>query len=364
MAQPMEHLSPWHQAAMDNCDLEPNPVITPYKEIDAKVLHDEDGLTIKKRLVTMQDGEQYWVTSSDLSKRRSKGIDDIAHYEGVAFTLHPEGLYVERLKKLAEIGFSGSVFSVPENKGLWISYDKNVHNYLSLANNEALEHDRDPHLVNLSGISQGSMNGFGFIEQAPAHAIHVASAHLSVPCLPDGITWEHKKYIAGHAIETLTKMPFEIIAIAKIIKNMTPEEREALLPTVDLRKEALIVQGQMLPSLLSGGTGKAARNLDENLPVMVELNGLDALSRDKRWINSYLGDKPNVKIRRRKRGVHGDVVNPISQTNWVGYQTAVGEILSENPYIRSNPRTAGAEVLKIMRIEFPQYAKPLKKAAA
>lgn len=362
MAQPffeLEQSSPWHQQALDNNERELNPVVTPYKDVDAKLLHDSEGIVIKKRLLTLKGGEQYWVTSSDLEKPVPHGLEGFAHYEGVAYTLHPEGLYVKRLIELGKLGISGSVFSIPENKGLFITYDTNVSNYLSLANNEALEHGRDPELVTTSNISQGSMNAFGFIEHAPEHGINVAAAHLDVPCLPDGIRPEHWKYLPGHIVETLVKLPVEVAVIVGAIMRMSKKERQELLPTVDLRPEALIVQGQMLPSLLSGSTGKAARNLPNTLPVVVKLGGLDALSRDKRWINSYIGDKDNVRIKRRRFGAHGDVVDSRAQASMIGFQGAVGEILTEMPSLRAHPEKAGTKILEVMREEYPQYTKPL-----
>ena len=359
MAQPLEQLSPWHQVAIDNFDHEPNPVITRYKDVEAKVLYDSGGVTIKKRLLELKEGEKYWVTSSDIDRPVPEGLQGFSHYEGVAYTLHPEGMYVNRLKALAKIGISGSVFSIPENTGLFITYDKNVNNYLSLTNSESYEHGRDPELVTTSDISQGSMNAFGYIEHANEHGINVGAAYLDVPCLPDGIRREHLKYLPGHALETAIKLPFELVAIAGIIMRMSKDEREELLPTVDLRLRGLIVQAQMLPSLLSGGTGKSARNLPNNLPVVVNQGGLDALARAKRWENSYIGDKDNVLIRNRRFGVHGHVVDQKDQQGMYGFQGAVAEILTEVPSIRSNPKIAGAQILAIMRQEYPQYTKPL-----
>jgi hypothetical protein len=355
MAQPVEHLSSWHPLAAAQHEAEPNPVVTPYKKSDARVLYDEGGLLIEHRYVEMKNGLVYPVLSSHVSGHVPEGLRGLAHVEGVGWTTRPEGLYVERQKLLGSLAVESTTIGIPQNIGTFISYDDYANDFESIVINEALERDRDPRIATKSGLSQSAMLLFGLIVIGKRdHGVNTVSAHAAVPCLPDGITAEHWRHIPGHLIETASKLPYELNAF-KRITQMDQEKRKMLMPTVDLSKRAPITQLQMLRSLLSGKSGEYALQLPDDVPVVVELKDKDMLSRARRWRKKYLKDKQNAKIVRDRDGSHADVVSEISQSNWSDFEIANATLLREHPELRSDPTTAAGKVLELLKIHYPQY---------
>lgn len=359
MAHPQEtFISPWHHDAVDMHEREPNPVVTPYKKSEARTLYDQDGLLIEHRNVTMKNGTVYPVLSSSISRYVPSGLNGLAHAEGVGWTTRPEGLYVERQKHLGSLAIEATTIGIPQNIGTFISYDQYVDDFESILINEAVEHGRDPSVAIKSGLSQSAMLLFGLIVRGrQEHGVHTLSAHAAVPCLPDGIKLEHWMHVPGHLIETASKLPYELYAF-KRISEMNEEKRKALLPTLDTSKRAPITQLQMLPSLLSGKSGEYALQLPDDVTTVVELKKKDMLSRERRWRKKYLKDKSAAKIVRDRKGTHADVVSEICQSNWGDFETANAELFREHPEIRSSPRTAGAKLMELMRIHYPQYTNP------
>lgn len=338
-----------HLNAVARNESEQNPVITPYKKREAKTFYDKNGIIIDKRPIELADGMQYHVLSSRINKHLPSGLDGVAYQESVAFCTRPEGLYVHRLIKMAELGIEGTVISSPQNFGRYFTFDQNAHNHLSIIHNEAMEFDRDPDFINLGGISQGAMYGNGVIDLAPKHGINVLTAHLNVPCLPNGF---HPTDIE----ETLRKAPNELTSFGTYTK-MGLLALSRMAPTADLSKEALYVQAQCLPALMSGETGRHARNINTDLMVLVEVFLGDFLSRGRVWRDEIYKDKPNVKVVARNGGSHLHCVNPESHMSFMDFETAVATILRENPHIRANPQNAAKQLYTKIIEQYPEYRK-------
>jgi len=341
-AQPTHHI----EAIYRNND-ESNPVVTPYKHSEAKVFYDRNGIVIEKRPVRLADGMRYDVLSSRLTKSVPEGLEGLAYEESVAFCTRPEGLYVKRLIKMGELGIAGTVISAPQNFGKLFTFDENAHNHLSVMHNEAVEFGRDPDFITVGGISQGAMYGNGILDLAHEHDTTVLAAHLGAPCLPNGLS-------PSDILETLEKAPNEL----KAFGSFTKMGMLALLrmgPTADLTPEALYVQLQCLPALLSGRTGEHARNINPDVLVAVEVFLGDCLSRGRTWRDTIYNDKPNVKVFAKEGGAHLNCVDNESQSSWLAFQAAIATTLRENPRIRSDKTTAAKILRELITEQYPQY---------
>ncbi len=327
---------------------ERNPVVTPYKRHEARVFYDKKGIVIEKRPVRMADGMRYDVLSSRVDNP-ADGVDGVSYQESVAFCTRPEGLYVHRLIKLAELGLAGTVISAPQNL-LWhryFTFDENTHNHLSIMHNEAVEFDRDPDFITVGGISQGAMYGNGVLDLAEEHDTSVLAAHLSVPCLPNGLH-------PGDIEETLRKAPNELKAFGTFTK-MGLLALLRMAPTADLTPEAFYVQAQCIPALLSGKTGEHARNIGPDPLVAVEVFLGDFLSRGRTWRDEVYAGKDNVRVFAKEGGSHLHCVNDESQSSWLAFETAVAMTLRENPSIRSNKTTAAKTLRTLLAEQYPLY---------
>lgn len=333
--------------AVERNSVERNPVVTPYRSKDTKVFYDKRGVVIEKRPVQLADGMQYHVLSSRIEKPVPDSLDGLAYQESVAFCTRPEGLYVKRLIKLGELGIAGTVISAPQNFMKYFTFDENAHNHLSIMHNEAMEFDRDPDFLILGGISQGAMYGNGVLNLAEKHDTTALAAHLSVPCLPNGLH-------PGDIEETLKKAPNELRAFGTFTK-MGLLALMRMAPTADLRPEALYVQTQCIPALLSGKTGEHARNIGPDPLVVAEVFLGDFLSRGRTWRDEVYAGKDNVKVFAQEGGSHLHCVNDESQSSWLAFQTAVITTLRENSHIRSDKTTAAKSLRERLTEQFPMY---------
>lgn len=359
MSQPNE-IYPWSQATYEQLAHEPNPVITPYKRADARELYDDGGVRVETRMIELENGLVYPVTSSHLSGYVPEGLKGLSHFEGVAWILRPDqqdSIYQQRLVNLGKLGIEGTVVGIPQNFGQFISYDDNVNNMAGIFVNEAYEYGRDARVAKASGISQAAMNGTGFVvlgEQE--HGINTVDAHLNVLCLPDGVKIKGIKDIGRVGMqlwETVSKIKYEARSVANFAK-LDKNELKKLLATADISLSALYTQPQMLRSLLSGRTGDFAKQLPDDLLVVAELYDDDALSRARRWVK-ILGKKAGIAMMYHLDSAHVDCVSEIKQSTFTSYQTASATVLSENPHLRSSPETISAEFLALMKERYPEF---------
>lgn len=347
---------PFSQRRSDAISLnasERNPVITPLHHSDLKIQYDKNDILVHTRPVELQDGTRYLVTSSQINKPLPSSIDGLSYHESVAFCTRPEGMYVRRLIKMAELGIEGTVISSPQNFRKYFTFDENAHNQLSIFHNEAVEFDRDPNYLLLGGISQGAMYGNGTLNLAPKHDVTPLAAHLSVPCLPDGIGPVN---MLEDLKETITKAPNEL----RSLMTYTKVGLATLLrmgPTVDANLNALYVQAQCVPALLSGRTGHHAKRFNDDTLVLAEVFLGDGLSRGRVWRDKVYTDKPRVKVIAHEGGAHMDCITEESQVSWLNFQSAVVITLRENARIRSDRSTAADTLYQGVIEQFPHYHK-------
>jgi hypothetical protein len=316
-------------------------------------MYDKNGVHIHKRPIEMEDGTRYVVLSSQINRHLPPSLDGLAYEESVAFCTRPEGLYVRRLINLGRLGIEGTVISSPQNRGKYFTFNENAHNHLSIIHNEAVEFGRDPDYILFGGISQGAMYGNGTLNLAPKHEITPLAAHLSVPCLPDGVG---PRTMIADLKETVSKAPNELRSLLASTK-LGLATLLRMGPTADISPEALYVQPQCMPALLSGKTGEHAKNFSEDPLVLVEVFLGDALSRGRVWRDKVYKDKPNVKVIAKDGGAHMDCITEESHASWLAFMTAVRHTIVDNPEIRYNRLTAAKMLRQKILEQYPEYIK-------
>ena len=327
MAQPHFDQPKLNEKFRQSPTVERNPVVSRYNDPNEKTIYDRNGVSIRNRYVTLEDGAEYEIVYSKINRNVDIGRQGIASYASTAWTTRPHGLYVHQLIVNASNNIEGHVIGSPENRGRMFNPTENGRNLLEIAAWHAPYLDRDPHHVLSEGISQGFINGVAFADQAEAYDMEVMAADYRAAALPDGVS---KKLLK----EAPTKIMNEVTEIADIISH--PVGRLVhFVKTLDVTKRGLYTHIQAVKGLVSGQPGQHMRNLPASTFGHFSASSGDFMS-DHETVNSIASSYDFMSTSNGGKSHLDDVLGS-------GYTAArermktISHIFAENQNLRSLP---------------------------
>ncbi len=300
-----------------------------YKEFynpvaDTEVTYEDETskARIRKERVVMENGAYYDVTST-LAKDRTVDVGIVAT---AAWLTHDQGINKDRALRAANIGIDTVFISPQQNLDRIGHFGKSVCNIIAIADHMHFRDERDPDHLWVDGISRGGMHALGVAAKAPyINGKRVIAGDYTVPCFPDGIDLGRD----------LPQLPQLVVNEFGALTAFTRLPLAAMLHyprTFAMDPKMLFQHMKEVPTLLSGATGDAARNMpDDTFGHVTNYMG-DIMGQGRRW-EPIFEKYRNVTVENFDGGGHLSLVDMRCQDKWEKRLRAVHEIIESEPRI-------------------------------
>lgn len=242
-----------------------------------------------------------------------------------AWLTHDRGVNKDRALRAAEQGIDTVFISPQQNLTRRGHFGRSVCNIISIADHMHFRDDRDPDNLWVDGISRGAMHALGVAAKAPYVDKRVVVGDYTVPCFPDGIDL----YRDLPQLPELAVREFgALTAFMKLpLSAMMHYPR-----TFALHPKMQFQHLKEVPTLLSGATGDAARNMPEDTFGHVTNYLGDIMGQGRRW-DPILAEYPNLTVENFKGGAHLSLIDVRCQDKWERRLRAVHEVIESDPSI-------------------------------
>lgn len=304
--------------------------------------------------VTMENGAQYHVVTTEIPERYKQPGSDIANIETTAFLTKPDGFNKRRMYELARLAVPSVFVSVQQNIDRRGRLTRNAHNQLEIAKAlSELYGYSDKHAV-ANGVSRGGMTALAMAAIARQHDMTITYTDSIVPCFPHGLDWKRdpKDFIHFLPNEANSLRAFRDIPL-KILLGYTN--------TVDASPRGLWQQLKEVPTLLGGGVGhQIEQHMEPDTFGYITAYKGDVMSQGTRWQEIFDPEQyPNMIVDLQDGGGHMNCMNDACLGEWRSRSQTISEILHEN----TANRYLGATALRAMAMERNTVFSPLQAAA-
>ncbi|MFZ1361159.1 MAG: hypothetical protein WAS27_04000 [Candidatus Saccharimonadales bacterium] len=295
-----------------------NPVV----ETDVIYEDETSKARILKERVTMDNGARYDVTST-LAKQRTIDIGIVAT---AAWLTQDQGINKDRALRAANIGIDTVFISPQQNLDRIGHFGRSVCNIISIADYMHFRDDRDPDHLWVDGISRGGMHALGVAAKAPyVNGKRVIAGDYTVPCFPDGIN-------LGRDLSQLPRLVMNEFSALTAFTRLPLTAMLRYPRTFAADPKMLFQHAKEVPTLLSGATGDAARNMPSDTFGHVTNYMGDIMGQGRRW-EPIFEPYNNITVENFKGGGHLSLVDMRCQGKWEQRLRAVHEIIASDPSI-------------------------------
>lgn len=277
---------------------------------------------IRKERITMNNGTYYDVTST-LAKQRTIDVGIVAT---AAWLTQDQGINKDRALRAANIGIDTMFISPQQNLNRIGHFGKSVCNIIAIADYLHLRDERDPDHLWVDGISRGGMHALGVAAKAPyVNNKRVIVGDYTVPCFPDGID-------LGRDLPQLPRLVVNEFSALTTFARLPLTAMMHYPRTFAANPKMLFQHAKEVPTLLSGATGDAARNMPSDTFGHVTNYLGDIMGQGRRW-EPIFETYDNITVENFSGGGHLSLVDMRCQDKWERRLRAVHEIIESDPSI-------------------------------
>ncbi len=244
------------------------------------------------RRVYMEDGKQYDVTSYEPLKR----VSDISVTMTTPWLTEPKGFNDHMARSLVKRGFPVDLVSAERNVELLPNIHASARNQLMIAGYTADQQTRDPHKLIVMGVSRAAMIGFSVTAQARDLNRDIIYGDYIVPCYPEPPT-------TSRQLAKLALLPFSESGTVRHIVKFPSSAFRHYPSTFSVGPKKWINHLALIPNLLSGAAGDAAKLIDQHAQGTVLAFKGDLMSQGENW-QEIFADHPHMKVILEDGGSH------------------------------------------------------------
>lgn len=313
-----------------------------YKDFDnpvasTEVIYEDETskARIYKERVTMENGTYYDVTST-LAKQRTIDVGIVAT---AAWLTQDQGINKDRALRAANIGIDTVFVSPQQNLNRIGHFGRSVCNIIAIADYMHFRDERDPDHLWVDGISRGGMHALGVAAKAPyVNNKRVIVGDYTVPCFPDGVD-------LGRDLPQLPQLVANEFGALTTFARLPLTAMLHYPRTFAAHPKMLFQHAKEVPTLLSGATGDAARNMPSDTFGHVTNYMGDIMGQGRRW-GPIFEEYDNITVENFDGGGHLSLVDMRCQDKWEKRLRAVHEIIESDPRIVN---ASGGEMCEAVR---------------